>query len=352
MKPYFSVGRTLMLAAMTLSTLLTDGNPQSTVTVDPVPVPLSSVYAAVTATAVAPQASSGFRFTVMSDIHVQKWSKPSQERFRQAMLDAERTMPDSAALIFNGDSNNGLPEDYEVLGDLMKQLPQPDEVYYAIGNHEFYKAWLNSRGQWADASFPNGETPEASIDRFLQFTGNPGVYYDKWIEGYHFLFLGSETYRQADPSVGESAWLSDGQLQWLENTISLQAEEGKPIFVFLHQPLPFTVAGSSIPLNSSAVIQHERLKEILSGYPQAFLFTGHSHWELSLPDTVVRQGFTMVNTSSVQEPYNNQDVPYKPEALKSEGLFVEVEDDGTVRIRGRNFAQEEWIPGADYRIVP
>lgn len=336
MKLLAFTSRTLMFAMMTLSALITDGGPHHASAVDSA-APLPS--------------SSSFSFTVMSDIHVQKWSKDSQDRFRTAMLDTAQAMPSSSVLIFNGDLGNGQPEDYEVLGQLMKELPQPEHVQYAIGNHEFYKAWTDVNGNWSEASFPNGETADDSVSRFLGFTGLEKPYYDKWVEGHHFIFLGSETYRQADPSIGESAWLSETQLQWLEQSLADQAEAGKPVFVFLHQPLPFTVAGSSIPINSNAVILHERVKEILGRYPQAILFTGHSHWELGLPDTLVRQGFTMVNTSSVQEPYNDQDVAYKPEDKKSEGLYVEVKE-GAVHIKGRNFATGEWIPAADYIITP
>ncbi|MDF2937271.1 MAG: phosphohydrolase [Paenibacillaceae bacterium] len=291
-----------------------------------------------------------FRFAVISDIHVESWNKESHTKLRKAMTDLRSNVP-GQALVINGDLGNGLPKDYEVLGKLMKETPYPGQVVYTIGNHEFYKAWTDSAGKWNEASFPNGETPEASINRFLQFTGYDKVYHDSWMGGYHFIFLGSETYRQTDDSYAEDAWLSEDQLNWLEGVLAEDAEAGKPIFVFLHQPLPFTVAGSFTDFNSRAVVQHDRLKEILSRYPQTVFFSGHSHWELGSPGTFIRDGFTMVNTSSVLTPYDTTDNPIAAEERKSEGLVVEVSGN-SVHIRGRDFTAGDWIPAADYTVGP
>ncbi|WP_438447987.1 metallophosphoesterase family protein [Gorillibacterium sp. sgz5001074] len=291
------------------------------------------------------------QFAVISDIHVQHWKVLSHLKLQAALEDLSAAAPAADALVINGDLGNGLPADYAALEKLMRALPHPEQVYYTIGNHEFYQAWFDSLGKWNAAAFPNGETEEASVGRFLAFTGYPKVYHDAWVEGYHFLFLGSEAYRQSDPSNGEDAWMSEEQLQWLEKTIGKGEEAGKPIFVFLHQPLPGTVAGSRTPVNNRAVVQHERLKAILSKHHQAVLFTGHTHWELSSKENAVQDGsgFTMVNTSSVYEPYTEEDLPYEEGDRMSEGLTVEVYPK-EVRIRGRNFAQRVWVDAAEYRI--
>lgn len=307
---------------------------------------------AVSALAAAPSGGAGpvFRFAVISDIHVEAWNKESHTKLRKAMTDLGSNAP-GQALVINGDLGNGLPKDYETLGKLMQENPYPGQVVYTIGNHEFYKAWTDASGKWNEANFPNGETADASINRFLQFTGYEKVYHDSWIGGYHFVFLGSESYRQTDDSYAEDAWLSENQLNWLEGVMAEGAEEGKPIFVFLHQPLPYTVAGSYTDFNSRAVVQHDRLREILSRYPQTVFFSGHSHWELGSPGTLIRDGFTMVNTSSVLTPYDTTDNPIAAEEGKSEGIVVEVTGN-TVQIKGRNFTAGDWIPEASYTVGP
>lgn len=308
--------------------------------------------AAASALAAGPATGAGpvFRFAVISDIHVEAWNKESHTKLRKALTDLGTHAP-GQALVINGDLGNGLPKDYETLGKLMQENPYPGQVVYTIGNHEFYKAWTDASGKWNEANFPNGETAEASINRFLQFNGYEKVYHDSWIGGYHFVFLGSESYRQTDDSFAEDAWLSENQLNWLEGVMAEGAEEGKPIFVFLHQPLPYTVAGSYTDFNSRAVVQHDRLKEILSRYPQTVFFSGHSHWELGSPGTFIQDGFTMVNTSSVLTPYDTTDNPIAAEERKSEGLVVEVTGN-RVQIKGRNFTAGDWIPEASYTVEP
>lgn len=288
------------------------------------------------------------RLAVISDVHVQKNYPLFGQKLARALNDLSRIVPGCDALVVNGDLGNGQPEDYRELSGIVGSAEWTPPVYYTIGNHEFYKAWIDGNGLWNPGSFPNGESAEASIRRFLDYTGYRTVYHDAWVQGYHLLFLGSESYRQRYPDSGEDAWLSEEQLEWLEQRLK-EGPQDRPVFVFLHQPLPGTVAGSGEAGSSLAAAQYLRLKTILSRCPQAILFTGHSHRELGVPATVIRDRFTMVNTSSVAQPYNSEDQPYPPEADRSEGLVVEAKG-GEVRIRGRDFAAGQWIGKAQYVI--
>ncbi|PZE22153.1 metallophosphoesterase family protein [Paenibacillus xerothermodurans] len=291
-------------------------------------------------------------FPVVSDIHIQSWDGASHQKFKSALTDLHAVDAHSDALVINGDLANGMPADYDKLKELIAETPHAKHVMYSIGNHEFYKAWFDSSGNWNSADFPNGQTEQASIQRFLRFAGLKQVYYERQIQGYSFIFLGSEQYRQSDPANLEDAYLSDTQLDWLKQTLKKRAAGNKPVFVFLHQPLPHTVAGTSFCcVNNRAIVQHEELKRILSEYPEVIFFTAHTHWELKLPDTLVRDGFTMVNSSSVIQPWtdnnNGGETVLGPEA--SEGLYVEVYKD-EVRIRGRDFHNRRWIPEAQFSV--
>lgn len=289
-------------------------------------------------------------FAVISDIHVRKWNWNSQEKLKQALNDLQQAEPDAQALVVNGDLGDGLPGDYATLGMLMARLPHPKRLFYNIGNHEYYKSWYDKNGYWSHA-FPNGESEQASQQRFLEFAGRKKLYEDVWVDGYHFLFLGSEQYRQSDERNKEDAWLSDAQLSWLEQELADGEKPGKPIFVFLHQPLQNTVAGSKTMTYNLGVVQHERLRAILAKHPQAILFSGHTHWELKSAQTLVRDGFTMVNTSSVYEPYSEANIAYDQEYGRSEGVAVEVYP-GRVLVRGRNFADGQWIADAQFKVKP
>ncbi|TDF92346.1 metallophosphoesterase family protein [Paenibacillus piri] len=304
-----------------------------------------------------PEEKPLFGFSVLSDIHVEAWSGESQNKFANALADLQQAAPDSLALILNGDLTNGLPGDYLTLNSLLKENPHPQSVFASIGNHEFYKSWFKGSGSWSSDTFPNGETEQASIQRFLQFTGESSVYYQKKIQGFPFIFLGSEQYRQSNPDNAENAYLSQTQLDWLrQSLLNAQYTYGlnRPIFVFLHQPLSDTVSGSECCINYRSVIQDKELRNILSAFPQVILFTSHSHMNLRLPKTFVQDLFTMVNTSSASDPWtSDSNGAYKPlGGNASEGLYVEVYPNSRVVIKGRDFANHAWIPEAQYTVLP
>ncbi|SEB89556.1 metallophosphoesterase [Paenibacillus sp. GP183] len=297
----------------------------------------------------AESAAPLLRFSVISDIHVESGNHESVRKTKHALNDLNATIPKFDALVINGDLGQGTMNDYITLKNLLKNVPLPPNVLYTIGNHEYYNALHDPNGKWSLNTFPNGETEKASQQRFLNFVGRPSLYDDAWISGYHFIMLGSEKYRQSDLSINEDAWLSNEQLTWLHQKLLADDQSGKPVFVFLHQPLPYTVAGSSVNYNSRGVVQHEKLKEILSEHPQVIFFSGHTHWELASKNTLVKDKFTMVNSSSVYDPYDENDKPYSLNQRRSEGLVVEVYPDKML-IQGRDFTKHSWIPQARFEI--
>jgi 3',5'-cyclic-AMP phosphodiesterase len=298
-----------------------------------------------------PTADSGesplLRFPVISDVHVNEYNPAAQSKFRAALQDLYAVAPDADALIINGDlTTEGTEPQYDMLNAILAEVPHAP-VHTTMGNHEYYKAWVDEQGAWNPDGFPNGETETMSINRYLAKTGTESLYNDEWIGDYHFVFLGSEQYRQSDPTNAEDAYLSETQLQWLEGKLAEGASSDKPIFVFLHQPLPYTLSGSSIPINNRAVVQHERLMEILSQYPQVIFFSGHTHWSLNMPTTIAKKRFTMFNTSTVWDPLNASDTSIGPN--ESEGLYVEVYADKVV-VKGRDFYRRQWIEGQTHEV--
>ncbi|WP_165452663.1 metallophosphoesterase family protein [Paenibacillus thalictri] len=287
-------------------------------------------------------------FPVISDVHAQSFDELAAQKLQAALADLNEVNPQADALIVNGDLGDGSPRDYAALSRILQKTPHPRTLFFTIGNHEYYQAWHDQSGKWNMPAFPNGETEAASIRRFLQLTGEPTVYYDKWLNGYHFIFLGSERYRQSDSQMGEDAYLSAGQLEWLQERLQAGGEPAKPVFVFLHQPLPDTVSGSGA---ERGVVQHRELAAILGRYPQVILFSGHTHARLGMAQTMVRDRFTMIGSSSVYEPYDDdgQRVPQK--LRSSEGLYVEVYED-RVMLRGRDFTHQKWIPEVQFKWEP
>ncbi|WP_345773389.1 hypothetical protein [Paenibacillus sp. 19GGS1-52] len=108
---------------------------------------------------------------------------------------------------------------------------------------------------------------ESRLALYETETGMTGPYHDHWIDGYHFIFLGTEQ------GLRTFCNLSIQQLQWLDHQLEEQSAADKPVFLFLHQPLKDTVAGSLESQGWYGVTQDEELKSILAKYPQTLLFT-------------------------------------------------------------------------------
>ncbi|WP_236595767.1 metallophosphoesterase [Paenibacillus sp. EPM92] len=287
-------------------------------------------------------------FSVLSDAHVRAEDESSHQKLSAALSDLHNLDPNAETIILNGDMTDGLPEDYEAFRNILETAPLPDKLLYAIGNHEYYKAWHDDQGRWKPASFPNGETEQTSQTRFLQFSNAENLYFERIIAGYRFIVLGSEQYRQSAPGNGEDAVLSAKQLHWLDEKLHEEDGSGNPIFVFLHQPLPYTVAGSGL---NRGVVAYTELKSILSKYPQVIFFSSHTHWELKTPYTMRWDQFTMINTSSVGHPLTDDGKGGETETAPedSEGLFVRVFAD-RVEVRGRDFARNRWVPEAQFSV--
>ncbi|MBL0385263.1 metallophosphoesterase [Tumebacillus sp. ITR2] len=283
-------------------------------------------------------------FEVISDTHINHGDVATQTKFRNVLTDINKAAPHSDLLVINGDLSNGFPDDYRTLRKLLAETPHPP-TEVTIGNHEFYAAFYDASETMNKTSFPNGDTDEKALQRFLDFAGRKQVYTEKIIKGYHFLFLGSEKSRMSDPSFNDDAYLSETQLNWLQEKLQA-APADKPTFLFLHQPLPYTVSGTARPGWNRTVIQHELLKKILSAHPNVIFFSGHTHINLDRPTTFFQERFLMVNESSAGRPYN-PDGKQRPD---SEGMFVEVQN-GNVTIRGRDFTGK-WIPNVVYTWKP
>jgi Icc protein len=284
-------------------------------------------------------------FGVISDIHLRAgkddmgnpyYDHAAENKFAAALQDLNKINPKSNALVIDGDLTvTGVQTDYDSMNKVLNENSHPKNTLFAMGNHEFYHAFYAKDGNYNPSGFPNGETEQTAIARYLQNTGMPSLYYDKWIEGYHFIVLGSEKSRISNPNNYDNAVLSDTQLQWLDKQLK-ESPDDKPTFVFLHQPIPFTTAGS----DANYIIDADKLKNILKKYPQVIYFSGHTHWTLkNQPKTMYQDKFTMFNDSTVVNPYN----PITNSLVgDSEGLYVQVYKD-KVEVTGRDFTNKQWI---------
>ncbi|HFJ9404216.1 TPA: carbohydrate-binding protein [Bacillus paranthracis] len=255
-----------------------------------------------------------FSFMAISDTHAGVSGDQNDITLNNALQDAISNNVQSVSVV--GDlTQNGTDAQYNTFMKTMNKYPQLDRNY-ALGNHDV--RWMGGF--------------ETAEDRFLSHTGMPGVYFDKWIDGYHFIYLGTE----ADDK--DSAYLSDTQLKWLEAKLAEGAKKDTPIFLFVHQPLGNTVSMTK-PEDSyqSDEVQDQKFKDIVGKYPQSVLITGHVHDDIRLPGTLYnKQYFTMIRDGAIN---------YNPSYTKepgAQGLIFDIYADRVV-INGRDFAAKSTI---------
>jgi len=306
-------------------------------------------------------------FQVITDTHVRDEADHIHNRhLEQALADIATFSQGSSGIMHVGDvTDRGLPSEYRELQRIWKQQAEslPD-IRYTVGNHDIgavvwqdppivlleMKAYevaelLEQEGQDISeeaASITVAGLWQRRLSDFEGTTGMRGSYHDHWIDGYHYIFLGTEQPHPKDCDM------STEQLEWLDAKLSERATLDHPIFLFLHQPLMDTVAGSLKEQGWYGVNQDAELKAVLAKYPQAILFSGHTHWQLEALHTMYDGAGhmpTMFNASSVGYLWTDQD-----EHLEgSEGLHVEIYKDRVV-VRGRNFVTGEWIEGAAFTV--
>ncbi|WP_430122571.1 metallophosphoesterase family protein [Paenibacillus solani] len=266
------------------------------------------------------------QFQVITDTHVRSDPGHTYNRnLARALEDIKRVAPDSDGIMHAGDiTDQGHTEEYAEFQRIWREHGAGLPVsYFASGNHDVGRGhWLSRLGAYQDATSMNG------------------AYHDHWVNGYHFIFLGTEE------GLELFASLSETQLSWLDSKLNESKNPARPAFVFLHQPLKDTVAGSYESQRWYGVTQDEALKEVLSKHRHAMLFTGHTHWELEAPYTMFdgqeRLPY-MFNAASVAYLWTDEDEHKEG----SQGLFVEVYKDRVI-VRGRDFAAGEWLENARF----
>lgn len=262
-------------------------------------------------------------FALIADPQVSNYLFGRYPVFKAASEDLHNAECKFDAVIGVGDiAENGLSVEYQLVYDGLSGL---DTRYImATGNHDIrlriYKQSLNTFTHFANTL--NGDD---SMDCF---------HFSERINGYKVVVLGS------DRTEFEEAYLSDEQLEWLDDEV--EAEDGKPVFVILHQPLKNThnveVAWNS-PFEGGGTVgaQSIALKAILSKYENVFLISGHLHSGFG-PDSYNNvDGIHSINLPSMT--IENKDGTYNNPGT---GYILEVYEDEVI-FRARDYAQGTWV---------
>ncbi|SDO68210.1 3',5'-cyclic AMP phosphodiesterase CpdA [Paenibacillus sp. yr247] len=285
-----------------------------------------------------PPAAPLFSFSVLSDAHITSSDHEAQLRLRNALADHHALRPDSKLLVLNGDLTDGSEGDYRSLLGLLSRQPHAP-VHATMGNHDYYGVWRTPEGGMDTSKMNPSWSSKQAVALFDRMWGYDKPYHELVVEGYRFLFLSGEAYRDVNASIGEDAFLSAEQLAWLRDRLAASgsADAGKPVFVFLHQPLPQTLDGTDMELG---VVQHQELRALLDAHPNVIFFSGHTHWNLETTRQVRQLKFLAASSASIRQVWNAQNVPETQDI--SQSLVVDVYKDRVVIMR-REHIKKRWI---------
>lgn len=285
-----------------------------------------------------------YSFEVISDIHVTAegdyennlFGVTNNQRAVSAFADIGTNRADTTCINVVGDLvNYGKDGEYQNLSEIIAQHASSIPINYTIGNHEFY-----FRGE--TAGFDESWT---AFRNFAGWDESDGHYRYKIINGDYHIFLGTEGYLEG----ADTAWgyFSETQRNWLEALLGQAEKEGVCAFVYMHQSIEETVSGSFHSRGQwwSGVNDDALMKEVIESYPNTFLFTGHSHWNLNTYGPFInggKDGASYFNCASAGYLWCDADVAVPG----SEGLSVDVYD-GYVVVKGRDFENGKWIPNVN-----
>lgn len=278
-------------------------------------------------------------FVVVSDTHVGR-DKQAQESFTAMLKDIKATSPNAAGIFIVGSSVDAADDEYyELLAQLYAKETGLPPLYRAVGTHEFL-----TKGTY----LYDENAYQANLQRFFKYVKHPNgtalitPYYSFNLGTCTMIVLGADSYQDG------KAVISEAQLSWLSATLSSTNPE-KPVFVFLHEPLPNTVTGTQDQHGCGDVYNYLEVQSLLDRYSNVVMFNGHSHRSISEDKTMFKllEGSRIFNTASAAFLWTD-DGTGGYEIAGSQGYYVTVFEDA-VLVRGRDFATGEWIGQAEYR---
>lgn len=280
-------------------------------------------------------------FQVVSDTHVvsSDANHTYNVHYVNMLKDIAANCPDSMGLFVVGDmTDDGYGPQYTMMVNLYNQVEGAPPYYLTLGNHDMFV----------------GEQSEA-IKLFLKYATLPdgthpkSAHYDFWLNGYHFVFLGNDNLvNMIDTTLNKET------IEWLDKTLAEDRDANRPTFLFLHQGLANTVAGTLSGQGWDGVVDSSvmRFKLVLRKYPEVIMFNGHSHWELDSDRTMYPRSSslpTIFNTSAVAYLDTSYNIMSGERLEGSEGYYIKVYED-KILVLGRDFTTGEWKSSAQFYV--
>ncbi len=265
------------------------------------------------------------RFAVCSDLHIKEADDEHVQRLRKLMrtvyaeAQADTRYKNVDAFLFAGDlTNGGTPAQFRAFWDVVQsELQSGTKVLSVVAkNHD----------NWEKGKFEE----KTGLRHYREITGL-STDSDLTLGGLHFIGIST------CPKTGR--YYSRKQKKWLRRVLkeAAKASPGAPIFVMQHEHVRETVYGSS----AFDGWGNRYFKKIFRRYPQVVHFSGHSHYPLNDPRSVVQTDFTAVGTGALSyaEFTVGSERTVHPERCETiaQGWIVETDAEHRIRLRGFDF---------------
>ena len=297
-------------------------------------------------------------FGALSDVHLQNSQTMPTDKFYKAL----NLLKDYAiksgdkdgidAVMIAGDlTQTGQVSEAQSVRDTYKKVFDETKVplLFATGNHEecyggvlYMSDFRNIFGE----SFFKYDLAEYETD----FSNGSRLCK---VGDYYFIFLQPDSavsYRKVN---GVAAPYKSATKEWLRNTLEMlkKNDPEKPIFVFTHPMIYHTVYGSELYTGDNLMWYTTDLTDILSDYPQVMTFSGHLHFPLNDPKSIMQTDFTSLGCGSVRYMaienggYTNMKSGTVMNDCDefSQGFLVQVDENGNVRLNRMDFYNETTI---------
>lgn len=289
----------------------------------------------------APNSIDHLVFAVISDTHVGNTCGAGYEvKVPQALRHLTGRGQLDALVVVGDLTENGRADEYKTLvqlfGSKRNILNPVHHFLFMMGNHDNY----DSNGQ---DNYMNG---------LKTFNGNKDYPLHQYvlIKGYPFITisdLGSANNDINNSDNGSNSYPT-ASVNMLESYLAQAAKDApdKPIFVFTHVPPRWTCFSTWTEFENESWAM-KVLNPVLNKYPQAVVFSGHSHYPLGDPRSI-HQGtnpnserhnyYTVINTGTTtySEIYPGAiDVGIFPDNYDcvTEGMIIEELPNGDIEIR-------------------
>lgn len=278
---------------------------------------------------------------VMSDTHVDDDAPDYDNNFENALDDVVQNWDTVDSIVLNGDmTNNGYQYQYDILEQRAQAagLSFPESFTCVMGNHE----------QMGDGTHAR-ESVESLHANFLERTNSSSIYFDRYVGGTHVIALGPDEYVSPDDVTSTDTFrLSSTQLSWLSGLLDEDQAAGVPSFVFVHEPLKYTVT-DSYPGGwgyENSLENDGDLRSVIFSHTGAILFSGHTH---SYPDVVQRgSGNLFVGTGSVAYAYAQGETYLTDDGSYDSFGWLVRHHEQAVEFCMRDFLNHEWVAGSHY----